>query len=192
MIPHHPLWNAPNALSALRLPLTAGFCAAVALAHWPSALALFLIALTSDWADGWWARRYGPMTRVGRALDPLTDKVFLGGALIYLQDVPGTGIAPWMTTVVIGRELFVTGVRGMVEAEGISFGADRFGKLKTVSQFVAVLAVLLRESLRGNASFAWLDAACPLLILLMIAATLGSGLQYIVRAVKLLSPSEPL
>ena len=149
-----------------------------------------MIALASDWADGWWARRYGPMTKVGRALDPLTDKVFLGGALISLQGVPGTGVAPWVTAVVIGRELLITGVRGMVEAEGVSFGADRFGKLKTVTQFAAVLAVLVRESLRGSASFALLDAACPPLILLMVAATLGSGLQYLVRAVKLLSPPE--
>ena len=183
----HPLWNVPNLLSVSRLPLAAGVCACVALALWPSAIALFTIALVTDWADGWWARRYGPLTKVGRALDPLTDKVLLGGAFIYLQAVPGSGVEPWVTAVVIARELLVTGVRGMVEAEGVSFGADRFGKLKTALQFLAVLAVLAREAARP-ASVPALELACPVLIWLTVAATAGSGVQYLVRAAKLLSP----
>ena len=183
----HSLWNAPNLLSAARLPLAAGVCACVALALWPPAIALFTIALVTDWADGWWARRYGPLTKIGRALDPLTDKVLLGGTLVYLQAVPGSGVEPWVTAVVISRELLVTGVRGMVEAEGVSFGADRFGKLKTALQFLAILAILARESARPE-SVPALELACPVLIWLMVAATVWSGVQYLVRAAKLLSP----
>lgn len=185
----HPLLTVPNLLSLSRLPLGAVLFALVAAEMWAAGVGVFVVALVTDWADGWWARRYGPLTAVGRALDPLTDKVLIGGAFIYLMPVPGAGLLPWMVTVVIGRELVVTGVRGMVESAGMRFGADWFGKLKTALQAAAVLAVLVQETVRAGGPASLLEPAewvRVVLVWAMLVATVGSGVQYLVRAAKLL------
>src|SRR3954451_9567522 len=119
-----PLLNVPNVLSFARIPLAVAVFACIVYELWLAGLIAFLVATATDWVDGWWARRYGPLTLVGRNLDPLADKVLVCGAFIYLIPVPGAGIDPWMVTVVVCRELFVTGIRGIVEATGRKFGAD--------------------------------------------------------------------
>src|SRR5262249_62382554 len=91
------------------------------------------------------ARRYGPLTLVGRNLDPLADKILVCGAFVYLIPVETAHILPWMVVVVVGRELAVTGIRGMVEATGQKFGADWFGKLKMGLQCAVLIGVLLIE-----------------------------------------------
>src|SRR5215211_9515070 len=112
--PHHPLLNAPNLLSFARIPLAVALFACVVRQLWLAGLVLFVVACVTDWLDGWWARRYGPLTLVGRNLDPLADKVLVCGAFIYLIPVERAGIDPWMVVVVVVRELLVTGIRGMV------------------------------------------------------------------------------
>ncbi len=186
----HPLWNAPNLLSLSRLPLTALLVACVARELWAAGLAAFAVAAFTDWADGWWARRYGPLTAVGRNLDPLTDKVLIAGAFISLIPVEGAGVAPWVATVVVCRELLVTGLRGIVEATGRTFGADWFGKLKMVLQCAVVVGVLLIQTLRGHGETAAVDALAPVqgvLMAAMLAATVGSAVQYSVKAARLLN-----
>ncbi len=193
MPPRHPLLAIPNLLSLSRLPLAAGLFACIDAGHWWPAVAVFAAAAATDWLDGWWARTYGPLTSIGRSLDPLTDKVLIGGAFIYLLPVPGAGILPWMATVVVGRELLVTGLRGMVEATGATFGADWFGKLKTALQMAAVFAVLTQEALRAGGDsdlFAPAETVCRVLVAAMLVATVGSGLQYVVRAARLLGRGE--
>ena len=148
------------------------------------------VATATDWLDGWWARKYGPLTLVGRNLDPLCDKVLVCGTFIYLIPVAGAGIDPWMVTVVVCRELLVTGLRGMVEATGKKFGADWFGKLKMVLQCAAIIGVLIDQWVRA-AGFApmLLDVLQPVelaILYAMLAATIGSGLQYLVKAVRLM------
>jgi len=185
----HPLWNVPNFLSLSRLPLAAGVFAGISLGLWPLCLVLFLVAAVTDWADGWWARKYGPLTVVGRNLDPMTDKVLVCGCFIYLLLVPSANILPWMTTVIIGRELVITGLRGIVEATGKSFGADWFGKMKMVLQSAVLIGVFLIESLRANDLDGWAERLAPMqttLLYLMLAAVVGSAMQYGVRAGRLL------
>ncbi|MBA4065416.1 MAG: CDP-diacylglycerol--glycerol-3-phosphate 3-phosphatidyltransferase [Isosphaera sp.] len=187
--PPSPVWNVPNLLSLSRLPLAVVLFALIARAAWPAALAVFAAACATDWLDGWWARRYGPLTAVGRALDPLTDKVLVCGAFVFLIPVPAAGIDPWVVAVVVGRELLVTGLRGMVEAAGKAFGADRFGKLKMGLQCAVVVAVLVVEWVRdaGPAdALAVLEPVRTGLLWAMLAATVGSGAQYAVKAVRLL------
>src|SRR5262245_18233664 len=140
---HHPLFNVPNLLSLARLPLAIVLFVCIVYQFWIVGLIAFVIACVTDWLDGWWARRYGPLSLIGRNLDPLTDKILICGAFIYLLPVPGAGLTPWMVTVVIGRELLVTGIRGMVEASGKKFGADWFGKLKMGLQCAWIITVLL-------------------------------------------------
>lgn len=189
--PPAELLNVPNLLSLSRLPLAVGLFAAVAAGAWGAALVVFLAACATDWLDGWWARRYGPLTLVGRNLDPMTDKVLVCGAFVYLIPVPGAGIDPWMVVVVVARELVVTGVRGIVEAAGKKFGADWFGKLKMGLQCAALIGVLLLQWLRAGDGprtpvLAVLEPAQLALLWVMLAATVGSGVQYLVKAARLL------
>jgi CDP-diacylglycerol--glycerol-3-phosphate 3-phosphatidyltransferase len=190
-MPHaNSLWGVPNLLSLSRLPLAAVLFACITWAVWPAALAVLLVAVLTDWLDGWWARRYGQQSALGRALDPLTDKVLVAGAFIFLIPVPAAGIAPWMATVVIAREILITGLRGMVESSGRSFGADWFGKLKTVLQFAVLIGVLLLEAVRDRgldpAVVSALGWAQLVLLYGMLAATVGSGLQYLAKAARLM------
>lgn len=187
------LLNVPNLLSLSRVPLTVVLCAAIAAEWWLAALLTFALAAFTDWLDGWWARKFNQLSAVGRALDPLTDKVLIASAFIFLIPVEKSGIHPWMVAVVVVREVLITGLRGIVEATGKSFGADWFGKLKTVLQCAVLIGVLLLKTLVAND---WLSTVVPAIELLqlgllvsMLVATVGSGCQYFVRAAKLLSPS---
>ena len=188
--PPAELLNVPNLLSLSRLPLAVALFACVSAGAWGTGLAVFLVACATDWLDGWWARRYGPLTLVGRNLDPMTDKVLVCGAFVYLLPVPGSGLSPWMVVVVVARELVVTGVRGIVEAAGKKFGADWFGKLKMGLQCAVLIGVLLLQWLRaGDAPGSVLDVLDPaqhLLLWAMLGATVGSGVQYLVKAARLL------
>lgn len=188
--PPEPLLNIPNLLSFARVPLAVVVFACIVHEAWLAGLLVFLVTAATDWLDGWWARKYGPLTLVGRNLDPLTDKILVCGTFIYLIPVAKSGILPWMVTVVVCRELLVTGLRGMVEATGKKFGADWFGKLKMALQCAVLSGVLLIAWLRTLASMtdalAVLEPAQRVLLWLMLAATVGSGAQYVVKAAKLL------
>ena len=184
------LTSPPNLLSLSRLPLAAGLFACIAYQAWGPALGVFAVAAVTDAVDGWLARRLGLVSGVGRALDPLADKVLLGGAFVYLLRVPAAGLSEWMVATLVCRELLVTGLRGMAEAAGVSFAADRWGKLKTVLQCAWVAAVLGRLA-AGDESAAggWGQAA---LLWAMLGLTVGSGLNYTAKAARALGCcSEP-
>src|SRR6185312_16016732 len=171
------LLNVPNLLSAARIPLAVALFICITHSLWLVGLILFLVATATDWIDGWWARRYGPLTLVGRSLDPLADKILVCGAFIYLIPVKDAGIQPWMVTVVVCRELMVTGIRGMVEAAGKKFGADWFGKLKMALQCAVLIGVLLiawLQTLAGTSEvLAVLEPVQRVLLWAMLAATVG-------------------
>jgi CDP-diacylglycerol--glycerol-3-phosphate 3-phosphatidyltransferase len=101
----------------------------------------------------------------------------------------GSAVAAWVAAVVVARELLVTGLRGIVEATGQKFGADWFGKLKTVLQFAAVggeLALLLLRDRGDGDTAATLEPFQRAILGLMLAATVGSAAQYCVKATRLL------
>jgi CDP-diacylglycerol--glycerol-3-phosphate 3-phosphatidyltransferase len=186
----NPLLNIPNVLSLVRIPLAVAVFACIVHEWWLAALLLFIAACVTDWLDGWWARRFGPLTLIGRNLDPLADKVLVCGAFIYLIPVDGAGVLPWMVTVVVVRELLVTGIRGMVEAAGKKFGADWFGKLKMGLQCAVLIGVFLiqwwRAAQLSPSVQNVLDRVQIVLLWLMLVATVGSGVQYVVKAARLL------
>jgi CDP-diacylglycerol--glycerol-3-phosphate 3-phosphatidyltransferase len=188
--PPEPLLHVPNLLSFARIPLAVVLFACIVQRWWLAGLVVFLVATITDWLDGWWARKYGPLTLVGRNLDPLADKVLVCGAFIYLIPVEQAGILPWMVTVVVCRELLVTGIRGMVEAAGRKFGADWFGKLKMGLQCAVLIGAFLLAWLRTlpgtSEALAVLDRIQLVLLWAMLAATVGSGVQYVVKAARLL------
>jgi CDP-diacylglycerol--glycerol-3-phosphate 3-phosphatidyltransferase len=184
------LLNVPNVLTVVRIPLTVVLCAFIHYHVWPAALVTFAVAAITDWVDGWWARKYEQLSTFGRVFDPLTDKILIGSAFIFLVLVPDSAMQAWMVAVVIGRELLITGVRGYVESLGKRFGADWFGKLKTILQCLWLLAVLVYLTARSHMPESGLIAPVEVLhyglLYAMLAATVLSGLQYIVKAYQLL------
>ncbi len=178
------LTSPPNLLSLSRLPLAAGVFAAVTYQRWGLALTVFAVAAATDTLDGWLARRLKLVSAVGRALDPLTDKVLLCGSFVYLLAVPAAGLSEWVVTVLVARELLVTGLRGMAEATGVLFPADRWGKLKTTLQCGWVVAVLGRLCVGDESAAGWWGQAT--LLWAMVGLTVGSGLNYFVKAVRAL------
>jgi CDP-diacylglycerol--glycerol-3-phosphate 3-phosphatidyltransferase len=184
------LVNVPNALTVSRIPLTVLLCLFIELRLWPAALITFAIASLTDWIDGWWARKYNQLSTFGRVFDPLTDKILLGSAFIFLIPVYEAAMEPWMVAVIIGRELLITGVRGYVESLGKKFGADWFGKLKTILQCIWLLVVLFYLALKTRTPYSELVPPVEVLhyglLYAMIAATVLSGGQYIGKAYQLL------
>lgn len=177
--PHSRIANLPNALTTARLGLAVVLFACVSFELWSTALAVFIVAAITDWLDGFIARKQGLTSAFGRNFDPLVDKVLVTGAFIFLMPVPGARLAPWMVTLVVARELLVTGLRSFFESRATGFGADWFGKVKMVLQCAALIAILLSLA-RGDSALVGWQAA---ITYAMLAATGLSGLQYVVRAV---------
>lgn len=180
-------WNVPNALTASRFLLAVVVFGLVAYEAYTSALVCFLIAAGTDWIDGKWARHYGQVTKVGRIFDPFVDKIIICGAFIALVGVPDSGLAPWMAIVVVGRELLVTSLRGLIEGSGGDFSARALGKWKMVLQCVAVAVVLVCLIQRPAES--WLLIVREVSVWLAVLLTLYSGADYVrIAAVALKEP----
>lgn len=178
------VYNVPNALTSARFALAVGVMALIPLGQFTWALVLFTIAATTDWMDGYWARKYGQVTKLGRIFDPFVDKIIICGTFIALVEVDSSGVASWMATIVVARELLVTSLRGMIEGSGGDFSARPWGKWKMVLQCAAVIAILL--SLIDPAT-AWLSWVSLILLWGAILLTLYSGYDYVVIAARVLS-----
>jgi CDP-diacylglycerol---glycerol-3-phosphate 3-phosphatidyltransferase len=139
-----------------------------------AAAIVFAIAATTDFADGYLARRWEVSTKLGSFLDTTADKLLVAGALIALVDVDRA--SPWIVAIIIGRELLILGLRGVVAAEGIVFPPSIWGKLKTNVQFVAIfLAILhLGGPVAGLRVDEWVMIAAALI-------TVASAVEYLAR-----------
>ena len=145
-----PVFNLPNQLTAAGSFWRCLFFALIGWEKWLGCLVVFAIAAATDWLDGYFARKQGLTSTLGRNLDPLVDKVLICGAYIFLLPYGiGAGwLLPWMVTVVVARELIITSLRSFMENRGAVFGADWLGKLKMGFQCAALVAVF---------SFLWAD-----------------------------------
>lgn len=172
----------PNLLSLVRLVLAVVFFVAVEQGRNLPAFWLFVVAASTDWVDGWYARRFDQVSRLGRIFDPLVDKVIVCGAYVLLA-AAGTAIAPWMAVVVTVRELMVTAIRAEMEKAGHDFSAAMSGKLKMVLQCLAVALVLADRAWPGlGAGGVTIAAAATWASWAAVAATIWSGLEYLVAA----------
>lgn len=155
----------PNALTAFRLVLAVAFFAMLAYYQHEGrgdplllnvAFLTYLVALFTDFLDGYLARRWKVESAFGRVVDPFVDKVLVLGSFIFfagknfvIQEEHTavvktiTGVAPWMVVLILSRELLVTSLRGMSESSGQSFGAQFSGKVKMVLQSVTILVILV-------------------------------------------------
>lgn len=178
-----PVFNLPNYLTASRLVLAFVLFGLIAWAQWIACVVVFAIAAVTDWLDGYFARKQGICSPVGRNFDPLVDKVLICGAYIFLVPIPDSGLTAWMATLVVARELIITSLRGFLENAGINFGADWLGKIKMVLQCATLFGVFVAMQAAGDGSLArGLQLIRDVLIYAMLAATALSGLQYLWRA----------
>ncbi|MFG6148845.1 CDP-diacylglycerol--glycerol-3-phosphate 3-phosphatidyltransferase [Halobacillus sp. B23F22_1] len=143
-------------------------------AHLAGAL-LFIIASTTDWIDGYIARKYNLVTNLGKFLDPLADKLLVSAALILLVEI---GLAPaWIVILIISREFAVTGLRLVAAGDGTVLAASQMGKLKTWIQIISISLLLLH-----NWPFAFVGF--PLGLISLYAAliiTVYSGYDYFAK-----------
>ena len=172
----------PNLLSFARLVLAIVFFVAVERGQPVAAFWLFAVAASTDWVDGWYARRFNQVSRLGRIFDPLVDKVIVCGAYVLLA-AAGTAIAPWMAVVVTVRELVVTAIRAEMEKAGRDFSAALSGKLKMVLQCLAIGLVLAGLAWPGLASGGvGIDTLARWVSWAAIIATIWSGIEYLIAA----------
>lgn len=155
--------NLPNKLTLSRFALTVAFLA-VMFSGMPYreslALALFCAAGISDFLDGLIARRRNLITNFGILMDPLADKIMVCSAFIAFVELGW--FAAWMAVIVVARELAITGLRLLAASKNVVLAAERYGKHKTISQIVAVIAIFIDQIIRqnqwgsfGNAIFGW-------------------------------------
>jgi CDP-diacylglycerol---glycerol-3-phosphate 3-phosphatidyltransferase len=183
-------WNVPNTLTLGRLALGAVVFALIANQYYLAALVTFGLASLTDALDGYFARLLNHATALGRQLDPLIDKVIVSGAYIYLLAIPGTGVQPWMVTVIVIRELLIQGLRSHLEGHGEPFGAKLAGKLKMLFQCLSISAILLALSPAFHSAPAWLILR-DVLTWTAVGLTLYSGLGYVVMALPKLRGEAP-
>lgn len=185
--------NLPNLITTSRLLLSLVLFELIYLdGLWLTSAALFVFAASTDFLDGYVARKYGQVTTLGRILDPFVDKIIVGGSFIFLINkqtvidgqVLGSGVTAWMTLIVIGREMFVSSLRGFLETEGLDFSADWVGKSKMALQCVAVTVSLL--SMSEHVVSPGFIQVRDIILWTTVIVTAYSGLAYIFRAIKLL------
>jgi CDP-diacylglycerol--glycerol-3-phosphate 3-phosphatidyltransferase len=183
-----PVFNLPNQLTAARLVLAIVLFFLITQSYWVGCVLVFIAAAITDWLDGYLARKQGLVSTLGRNFDPLVDKVLICGAYTFLLPVQGAGLAAWMVTLVVARELIITSLRSFLENQGAVFGADWLGKIKMVLQCAALIAIFIALKVHEVAEdTAWtFDLVREVLVYGMLAATALSGLQYLWKAASLL------
>lgn len=208
--------NLPNQLTMCRLLLAFVFFLVLNQYRYPVgnpailwvAMSLFIVASLTDVADGYLARKWKVESTFGRIMDPFVDKVLVLGAFIYLAGSrfvdPAaiqredfylftmiSGIYPWMVVLVLARELLVTGIRGEMESRGVKFGAQIWGKLKTLLQSVGIPVILGGVALDPAApDHAWIRWLRDGFAYSMVLVTVVSGIPYIVSAIRVARGQE--
>ena len=187
------LFNLPNQLTGMRFLLSFVLFYLISQELWLASLLVFIFAAFTDWLDGHLARTQNMQSSLGRNLDPLVDKVLICGTFIFLIPIGTTEgwLPPWMVTVVVARELLITGLRNFIEKKGVSFGADFLGKAKMILQCAALISIFINlMNLEWiNPTFGFYARAA--LIYGMLAATLFSGLQYLIKAFQTILSENP-
>lgn len=150
-------------------------------------LAIFLVASFTDFLDGYLARKYNLITNFGKFLDPIADKLLVITALIMLVD---TGIIPtWIPVIIIAREFLVSGVRMLAAGEGNVIAASMLGKIKTVSQMIAISLALIDVNpfmaFISGALQGWalvVNSLMSIAMIVSVVATIWSGVDYFMKS----------
>lgn len=145
------------------------------------AAGIFIVAASTDGLDGYLARKRKEVTNLGKLLDPLADKLLITAALVSL--VEASVLPGWVAIVIISRELAVTGLRSVAAAEGIIVQASIMAKIKTVSQIVAIVGLMIANYPFSLINFPFTSLAVGFSVVL----TIWTGVDYFVRVGKQLS-----
>jgi CDP-diacylglycerol---glycerol-3-phosphate 3-phosphatidyltransferase len=146
--------NLPNLLTFARLLLIPVFLVLMSQPgpeHAIGAAVVFVIAALTDLLDGYFARRRAEITRLGRLLDPIADKLLVLSGLILLVAIHR--VSAVIAILMIGREVAVTGIRAIASAEGIVMSAETSGKYKMTAQVIAIVLLILVESVDSAWNF---------------------------------------
>jgi len=175
--------NHPNGLTLIRIAIIPFIIVLFSFPESPfmsfMAALTFSIAAFTDYLDGFLARRQGKVTFLGKALDPVADKLLTSSAFILLA---AHGWVPaWMVCVIIGRELAVTGLRSVIAAKGMDISASRLGKLKTGFQIAAIIPLMIHYPLLGLDT----QGIGQFLLWLALGFTMWSGADYFAKFKKL-------
>jgi CDP-diacylglycerol--glycerol-3-phosphate 3-phosphatidyltransferase len=140
---------------------------------------IFLTAAGTDWLDGFLARRRRQVTTLGTLLDPIADKLLTVSAFIALVELD---VAPaWMVVVIVGREFAISGMRSIAAARGLIVAASPWGKFKMGSQVVAIVLLILTNTLERWGRFGFLGVTALWLVLLLAVV---SAVDYFLRFAK--------
>ncbi|HTA94788.1 MAG TPA: CDP-diacylglycerol--glycerol-3-phosphate 3-phosphatidyltransferase [Verrucomicrobiae bacterium] len=190
--------NLPNKLTVSRFVLTALFLCAL-FCPWQipfrNTLALFLFCIASftDFLDGRIARKRNLITNFGILMDPLADKILICSAFVafvestHLHPDAPVKVAAWMVIIIVARELTITGLRLLAASKGVVLAAEKFGKHKTISQIVAIIALLVTDaknewpSSLQNIFQGWSVPFTEIALWLTVALTAASGMIYLWR-----------
>jgi CDP-diacylglycerol--glycerol-3-phosphate 3-phosphatidyltransferase len=140
------------------------------------ATGIFIVAALTDTLDGYIARSRNQVTKFGKFMDPLADKLIVTAALISLVEMKK--LSSWVVMIIIAREFAITGLRTLAASEGIVIAASKWGKAKTVLQIVAIIAVLV--DIPYN----------QVLIVIAVIITIVSGIDYIYKNRKVFNFKE--
>jgi len=135
------------------------------------ATGFFILAAITDGLDGYIARSRKQITNLGKIIDPLADKLLISAALISLIEL-GL-VKAWVVFVIIAREFAVTGLRTVAAAEGFVIAASPLGKLKTFSQVVAIVAILIQDL-----PIPFLPTFSKIALYFAVIITVYSGIDY--------------
>jgi CDP-diacylglycerol--glycerol-3-phosphate 3-phosphatidyltransferase len=189
--------NLPNQLTVSRFVMTAIFIVVV---FWRSpfndtlALLLFSLASFTDYLDGKIARSRNLITNFGTLMDPLADKILTCAAFIALVErshlVAASGgirVGAWMVIIIVSRELAITGLRLLAASKQLVLAAERYGKHKTISQMVAIIALLMLDAYSEWGHWAevclkpWLPWFAQVALWVTVILTFTSGALYLWR-----------
>lgn len=176
--------NIPNALSLVRIflvPVLVVFLIVVPRPYNLTAAAVFLAAVLTDWLDGRIARSRHQVTTLGKLLDPVADKLLISASLISLVQV---GRVPaWMVVLIVGRDLAITGLRGIAASQNVIIQANEFGKATMAAEVLAVALLILN----------WPAISAPLgraALAVAILLSLASGVVYFQKFWRCINPAK--
>ncbi|MDR0886499.1 MAG: CDP-diacylglycerol--glycerol-3-phosphate 3-phosphatidyltransferase [Clostridiales Family XIII bacterium] len=177
--------NLPNKLTMLRMILVPVLIVLLYFDHFYIGAAVFIVASFTDMLDGQIARKRNLITDFGKLMDPLADKLLVISTLVCLVEF-GT-IPAWTLIIILAREFLVTGLRGVAASKGIVIAAGMSGKIKTVTQMIAIALILLKN---WPFSVLGIDVPVDLIIYyISIALTLYSGVEYMIQNRKVFADS---
>ena len=178
------VFNVPNRITLSRLLLAIVFFVLLSHRYFNVALVIFLVAVVTDWLDGYLARKWDLSTDLGRIVDPFVDKVIICGAFIIFIHIAKDVIAPWMVIVIVAREFFVSSIRGFSESKGVKFASNIWGKTKMFIQSWTICALILYYAYFEN--IGWAEYMVGVFMWITIVVTVASGITYVYSAKKTL------